>query len=237
MSCARTLVTWRTAASEAGGSGTRPGSNGPGATGSAAGNSGGTRPGMPRLSVMTQSVWPQNASVPSSSRASVRRRAQTLRKPVMAVETDRVVPSVTGTRIPSLGRAHDPREAACAVPVAIEAQLLRVDPCHVLGVPEQRGGPHDAVGPALVKPDPVRGGRPVAQVRRDAHAGFRPASRSRPSSAMSSIPSSATGPFSRTSRTSHERRASNTTRPVSKRLASAATPRVARRRAGAARRP
>ena len=89
------------ASSGVGGRGTRPGSNGPGATANVAGNSGGTRPGMPLRSVMTQSVCAQSASVPSSSRASVRRRAHTLRNPVMAVEIESVAPSETGVMMPS----------------------------------------------------------------------------------------------------------------------------------------
>ena len=44
---------------------------------------------------MTQSVWAQNASVPSARRPSVRRRAQTLRKPSTVVDTSSVVPSGT----------------------------------------------------------------------------------------------------------------------------------------------
>ena len=50
---------------------------------------------------MTQSVWTHRASDPSGRNASVRRRAQTLRKPVIRVETDSVMPSGTGCRIPS----------------------------------------------------------------------------------------------------------------------------------------
>ena len=56
---------------------------------------------MPRASTITQSVCAQNASVPSASRPSVRRRAQTLRNPVTVVETSSVVPSGTGRRIAS----------------------------------------------------------------------------------------------------------------------------------------
>ena len=86
----------------AGGSFTRPGSKSWGGTSNRARNSGGKRPGIPRtVSRMTQSVWPQSASVPSSSRPSVRRRAQTRRNPITCVESVMTSPSGSGARITS----------------------------------------------------------------------------------------------------------------------------------------
>ena len=74
------------------------------------------RRACPGESVMTQSVWHHSASVPSGRRASVRRRAQTLRKPVIAVEIESVAPSETGARMPSSAARTTQREPAFGVP-------------------------------------------------------------------------------------------------------------------------
>ena len=106
-----------------GGSGTRPGSKAPGRHRERGRELRRDAPGhAPDRSVITQSVWPHSASVPSASRPSVRRRAQTLRNPVTAVETASVTPERERLEDRQLRRAHDPGEAAVRVPRAVEAQ-------------------------------------------------------------------------------------------------------------------
>ncbi len=63
--------------------------------------------------MITQSVWAQKASVPSARRPSVRRRAQTLRKPATVVETSIVVPSgIARTSATSAARTSQVRPRA-----------------------------------------------------------------------------------------------------------------------------
>ena len=107
---------------------------------------------------ITQSVWPQSASVPSARRPSVRRRAQTRRKPMTSVRSVIVSPSGSGARIASSAARTTQARLRSAYQSRVKPSALRVDPGEVLGVAQQRRRAHEAVRAALVEADPVRDG-------------------------------------------------------------------------------
>ena len=155
---------------------------------------------------------------PSASWKSVRRRAQTRRQP-----TTRVVPTArrrrrSGRRTATSAARTSQVRPRSRVPVAAEPARRRVEPGEVLGVAQQHRRPEQAVRPRLVEADAVRRGAGCPARGRSRRA----PRRARRASRACTSPVASCGAVWRSSRTSHDRRASKTTSATASRSSSSA---------------
>ena len=163
-------------------------------------------------------MWTHATSAPSASWNSVRRRAQTRRQPTTRGRADQLCPDRDRRDDRDLRRADEPGDAALGVPRPPEPAGR--------GVIRRPGPGCSAAGPTSgsARRDRIhRSGRGMARSSCRAR-GRVTGSRARASSSVSSetraVPSC--GAVCRASRTSHDRRASNTTRATASRSSSSA---------------
>ena len=155
-------------------------------------------------------------SRPASRRLAGTRRGAGRRPagcPTIAVRAVSVRPHLGRLVDHQLGRPHEPRQPALGIPRPPEPEIGRVLPGEILGVAHEARGPEQAVRPRLVEADPVASSARRSGRRRGCRSRrlpvIRAASRSSVSIAISRVASC--GAVSRSSRTRHERSASNTT--------------------------
>ena len=161
----------------------------------------------PRASVSTQSVMASAAGSPDARTICVRRLAQTLRQPDDPRRDRGGLAQRHAAMHLELRAANQPPHASRRVPLAPEPQSLRVHPRGVLRPPQQAGR-HATGRPGRTRRTGPGSGPFRCGGRRRRHS-FRPASRPSVSSVNRRVPSR--GAVDRASRTSHERRPSNST--------------------------